>query len=120
MVFTTFAPSSGEDSDNPCLADLGLGRVFALDYLTGEPAFSRIPGAQKFLEETSNAQDIAGVNAGQGMPTPSQLTFGTRGSILFSVAFGGAGEGTESASYLILELTPIPSRTQTFFWEEVI
>src|SRR3990170_1352302 len=48
LVFTTFDPDPS--LDNPCSGGIGNGRVFALDYLTGEPALALIPGAQSLIQ----------------------------------------------------------------------
>ena len=115
LVFTTFAPGE-EDPDNPCARGLGLGRVFALDYLSGEAALGRIPGAQPLLQGQDTT--AAGIKAAEGLPTPAQLTFGAKGTVLFSVAFSGGSEA--GAAFLLWELPPFPTRTQTLFWEEIL
>ena len=67
LVFTSFAPDSA--STNPCIPSFGKGRLFALDYLTGQPALNRIPGAQQSIldgESDSTAANIAGANVAEG------------------------------------------------------
>jgi hypothetical protein len=53
------------------------------------------------------------------MPTPAQLTFGARGSVLMSVAFTG-GPVAGGSQFIVWELPPLPTRTQTLFWEELL
>ncbi|HEX3036938.1 MAG TPA: PilC/PilY family type IV pilus protein [Thermodesulfobacteriota bacterium] len=120
LVFTTFTPSV-ESEENPCVGGTGFGRIFALDYLSGQPALLRIPGAQGLLEGQSDTQKTlaAGITVAQGMPTPAQLTFGARGSVVLTVAFTGSA-ATGGSQFLIWELPPFPSRTQTLFWEEIL
>ncbi|HJZ05587.1 MAG TPA: PilC/PilY family type IV pilus protein, partial [Patescibacteria group bacterium] len=78
LVFTTFDPDPS--LDNPCSGGIGNGRVFALDYLTGEPALALIPGAQSLIQGSESEQaQTAGLTAASGMPTPAQLTFGPSG-----------------------------------------
>ncbi len=118
LIFTTFAPDPV--IDNPCESGLGEGRVFALDYLTGEQALVRIPGAANLLQgsDEQNA-DTAGKTVAQGMPTPAQLTFGARGSVILTLAFTGSATAG-GANFLVMELPQIPTRTQTLFWEEIL
>ncbi len=119
LIFTTFAPPTGSGSTNACIAGTGEGRIFALDYLTGVPALNRVPGASELLSNQSNPDDISGLTAAEGMPSPAQLTYGTRGSVLLTVAFSG-GPSLGGASFFVWELPPFPSRTQTLYWEEIL
>ncbi len=120
LIFTTYAPEVG--SGNPCTSGTGLGRIFALDFITGASALSRIPGViRSDILKGTDAQKsaAAGSTVAEGMPTPAQLTFGARGSVLMSVAFtGGPVEG--GSQFIVWELPPLPTRTQTLFWEEVL
>jgi Tfp pilus tip-associated adhesin PilY1 len=119
LIFATFAPDTGT-STNPCLASTGVGRVFALDYLTGEPALSRVPGAKNLLQGSESEKElVAGRTVAEGMPTPAQLTFGARGSVILTLAFSGSAS-TGGAQFLVWELPPFPARTQTLFWEEIL
>jgi len=118
LVFTTFAPDSL--NTNPCTASFGAGRLFALDYLTGASALSRIPGAQQsILDGVSNADHIAGATVAEGLPTTANLAFGTQGSAVLTVAFSGS-PGSGGAQFLIWETPQKPAVTQTVFWEEII
>ncbi len=56
------------------------------------------------------------------MPTPAQLTFGERGSLVMTIAFGGGsgGDGDGGAQYLVIQIADFPQRTQTLYWEELI
>ena len=120
LIFTTFAPDTGTTS--VCTAGTGVGSVFALDFITGEPALIRIPGARNsgILRGTDAQNKIAaGVTVAEGMPTPAQLTFGARGSVLMSVAFTG-GPIAGGSQFLVWELPPFPTKTQTLFWEELL
>lgn len=120
LIFTTFAPELG--STNPCTGGTGLGRIFAIDFITGEAALTRIPGVKDsgILQGSSSQNDAAaGVTVAEGMPTPAQLTFGARGSVLMSVAFTG-GPVAGGSQFLVWELPPLPTRTQTLFWEEIL
>jgi type IV pilus assembly protein PilY1 len=120
LVFTTFAPASGQQSEDPCAEGAGVGRIFALDYLSGEPAMARIPGAENILQGSSaQQQSAAGLTVAQGMPTPAQLTFGARGAVVLTVAFSGSST-VGGAQFLVMELPPFPARTQTLFWEEIL
>jgi len=121
LIFTTFAPViAGQSSSDPCAENVGAGRVFALDYLSGEPALGRIPGAENVVQGTSAQQKLAaGLTVAQGMPTPAQITFGGRGSVIFTVAFSGSA-ATGGAQFLVWKLPPFPARTQTLFWEEIL
>lgn len=119
LVFTSFAPDAGIDG-NPCTNKAGVGRVFALDYLSGEPALSRIPGASAMLGGTDDQQrSAAGLTVSEGIPSPARLTFGSRGSVIMTVAFAG-GPTVGGAQFLVWDLPPFPSRTQTLFWEEIM
>jgi len=127
IVFTTFAPPVS-DPNNPCASVRGEGRVFSLDFLTGEPALARIPGAKPLLEDRgvsdSELESIVGLTAAEGVPAPAQLTFGSRGSVLVTIAFsGGPGDtGGEfgGGTFLVWELPPFATRTQTLYWEEIL
>ena len=118
LIWTTFVPDAAASS-NPCVGRTGVGRIFAVDYLTGEPALARIPGAQSLIEGSDEQKKLAsGRTVAYGMPTPAQLSFGARGSVVFVVAFSGSASAG-SSQFLVWELPPFPSRTQTLFWEEV-
>lgn len=120
LIITTYAPAV--DSSDPCTSGTGLGRIFALDFITGSAALSRIPGVRNsdILKGTSVQQNAAaGSTVAEGMPTPAQLTFGARGSVLMSVAFTG-GPVAGGSQFIVWELPPLPTRTQTLFWEEVL
>ncbi len=119
LIFTTFAPPNDNNAGNACLAGLGEGRIFALDYLSGLPALNRVPGASGLLGTQTNPDDISGLTAAEGMPAPAQLTYGTRGSVLLTVAFSG-GPSVGGATFFVWELPPFPSRTQTLYWEEIL
>ena len=56
------------------------------------------------------------------MPTPGQLTFGERGSLVMTIAFTGgvSGSGDSGAQYLVIKIADFPQRTQTLYWEELI
>jgi Tfp pilus tip-associated adhesin PilY1 len=117
LVFTSFAPNV---VTNVCAESTGVGRVFALDYLSGVPALVRIPGAQNVIQGSSSQQTQAsGRTVAQGMPTPAQLTFGGRGSVVLTVAFTGSAS-TGGSQFLVWQLPPFPARTQTLFWEEIL
>lgn len=120
LIFTTYAPEL--DSSNPCSGGTGFGRISALDFITGAAALSRIPGVKDsdILQGSSSQQGLAaGATVAEGMPTPAQLTFGARGSVLMSVAFTG-GPVAGGSQFIIWELPPLPTRTQTLFWEELL
>jgi hypothetical protein len=118
LLFTTFAPSP--ETENICAGGAGEGRLFALDYLSGEPALARVPGAESLLGGDANQQEAtAGKTVAFGMPTPAQLTFGARGSVIMTVAFSGSA-ASGGANFLVLELPQLPTRTQTLFWEELL
>ncbi len=120
LIFTTYAPEL--DSSNPCSGGTGLGRIFALDFITGIAALSRIPGVKDsdILKGSTAQQGLAaGATVAEGMPTPAQLTFGARGSVLMSVAFTG-GPVAGGSQFIVWELPPLPTRTQTLFWEELL
>jgi hypothetical protein len=118
LLFTTFAPST--ETENICAAGAGEGRLFALDYLSGEPALARVPGAQSLLGGTTGQQEVTvGKTVAFGMPTPAQLTFGARGSVIMTIAFSGSA-AAGGANFLVLELPQLATRTQTLFWEELL
>jgi Tfp pilus tip-associated adhesin PilY1 len=118
LLFTTFAPSP--ETGNICAAGAGEGRLFALDYLSGEPALARVPGALNLLGGTTAQQEVTvGKTVAFGMPTPAQLTFGARGSVIMTVAFSGSA-AAGGANFLVLELPQLATRTQTLFWEELL
>jgi Tfp pilus tip-associated adhesin PilY1 len=120
LIFTTYAPEI--ESEDPCSGGTGFGRIFALDFITGAAALARIPGVtESDILKGSDAQRslAAGVTVAEGMPTPAQLTFGARGSVLMSVAFTG-GPVAGGSQFIIWELPPLPTRTQTLFWEEIL
>lgn len=118
LIFTTFAPNT--NLTNPCTQTTGVGNIFSLDYLSGQPALVRIPGAQNLIQGSSSQQNAAaGLTAAQGMPTPAQLTFGARGSVVLTVAFTGNAT-TGGSQFLVWQLPPFPARTQTLFWEEIL
>ena len=118
LVFTTFAPDSL--NTNPCTASFGAGRLFALDYLTGASALSRIPGAQQsILDGIGSPDSIAGATVAEGLPTTANLAFGTQGSAVLTVAFSGS-PGSGGAQFLIWETPQKPAVTQTVFWEEIL
>ncbi|GBD38922.1 Type IV pilus biogenesis factor PilY1 [bacterium HR37] len=119
LIFATFAPDIG-GSEDPCTSSAGVGRVFAIDYLTGEPALARVPGAKKLIQgNDSEKENAAGRTVAEGMPTPAQLTFGARGSVVLTMAFTGSA-ATGGSQFLVWELPPFPTRTQTLFWEEML
>lgn len=117
LAFTTFDPDP--NLDNPCSGGIGNGRVFALDYLTGESALARIPGAQSLIlgSESEQAQ-TAGLTVASGMPTPAQLTFGPSGNVVFTLAFSGSA-ALGGSSFLVWEFARLPANTSTHFWEEI-
>ncbi|MFI5323769.1 MAG: pilus assembly protein [Thermodesulfobacteriota bacterium] len=119
LIFTTYTPPVS--SSNPCTSGTGFGQIYALDFIAGSAALTRIPGVynSNILKGTTQ-QNVAaaGVTVAQGMPTPAQLTFGTGGSVLMSVAFTG-GPVAGGSQFIVWELPPLPTRTQTLFWEEV-
>ncbi|MGB7293456.1 MAG: PilC/PilY family type IV pilus protein [Thermodesulfobacteriota bacterium] len=118
LLFTTFAPDPAQE--NVCAAGAGEGRLFALDYLSGEPALARVPGAENLLGgDPDERADTAGKTVAFGMPTPAQLTFGARGSVVMTVAFSGSS-AAGGANFLVLELPQLATRTQTLFWEELL
>lgn len=120
LIFTTYAPEV--DSSDPCSGGTGLGRIFAIDFITGAAALSRIPGVANsdILKGTAvQKTSAAGSTVAEGMPTPAQLTFGARGSVLMSVAFTG-GPVAGGSQFIVWELPPLPTRTQTLFWEELL
>ncbi len=124
LIFATFAPSP-ELLTDPCGPDTGFGRVFALDYLSGEPALARIPGAENLLtgQSASEKKRAVGRTVAKGLPTPAQLTFGGRGSVVLTLAFSGGPAslgGGGGAQFIVWELPPFPTRTQTLFWEEIL
>ncbi len=117
LVFTTFAPST--NLTNPCTQSTGVGNVFAIDYISGQPALARIPGATKLIQGSSSQQlQASGLTVAQGMPTPARLTFGARGSLVLTVAFSG-NSTTGGSQFLVWQLPPFPTRTQTLFWEQI-
>ena len=118
LVFTTFAPDS--TNTNPCIASFGDGRLFALDYLTGQPALNNIPGAQEsILGSVASPETIAGAKVAEGLPTSANLAFGTQGSAVLTVAFSGS-PGSGGAQFLIWETPQRPATTQTVFWQEIL
>ena len=108
LLFSTFAP--GDVVSDPCASSGGSGRVFAIDFLTAEPALSRI------LEVTDAA--AAGKEIAKGLPTPARITYGARGAVLAIQAFSG-GPGAGSGQFIIVELPAFPVRTQTLYWREI-
>lgn len=120
LIFTTYAPEP--ESEDPCTGGTGRGRIFALDFITGASALARIPGVKdsEILKGSSAQKELAaGATVAHGMPTPAQLTFGARGSVLMSVAFTG-GPVAGGSQFIVWELPPLPTRTQTLFWEEIL
>ena len=104
---------------DPCAGATGEGRIFAIDYLTGEPALARVPGAEPLLQGSDvQKKNVSGKTVAFGLPTPSSLSFGARGSVVLVVAFSGKAT-TGSSQFLVWELPPFPTRTQTLFWEEL-
>jgi Tfp pilus tip-associated adhesin PilY1 len=120
LIFTTYAPEP--ESEDPCTGGTGRGRIYALDFITGASALARIPGVKDSeILKGSDAQkeSASGATVAHGMPTPAQLTFGARGSVLMSVAFTG-GPVAGGSQFIVWELPPLPTRTQTLFWEEIL
>jgi len=120
LIFTTYAPEV--ESEDPCSGGTGFGRIFAIDFITGSAALARIPGVKDsdILRGSDSQKSVAsGVTVAEGMPTPAQLTFGARGSVLMSVAFTG-GPVAGGSQFIVWELPPLPTRTQTLFWEEIL
>lgn len=120
LIFTTFAPDAGA-SDDPCSTTSGVGRVFAVDYLSGEPSIANIPGATKLLEdrfdiEGDDTASIAGISMAEGIPSEAKITF-ARGSVILTAAFSGGPDA--GAQFLVWEGPPFPTDTQTLFWEEL-
>jgi len=113
LIFTTFVPDTG--AIDACTAGLGSGRVYALDYITGAAALFRIPGASTLISGTG----VAGVQGGEGMPTPGQVSFTERGTLSLSIAFSGSGT-SGGAEFLLWELAKLPSQSQLVYWEEII
>jgi len=110
LLFTTFVPHTGEVDE--CSAGLGSGRIFVIDFITGAAALSRVPGAQ--IGDTS----VAGVEGGEGMPTPPSLSYSDN-TITLSLAFSGSGV-VGGAQFLLWKLYQFPAATQTLYWEEVL
>ena len=114
LIFTTFNPDTGVV--DACSAALGTGRIFAVDFITGFAALYRIPGAQGII---GSDKTIAGIRGGEGMPTPAQLSYSSKGTITMSLAFSGSGV-SGGAQFLLWELPRLPATTQTLYWEEGI
>jgi Tfp pilus tip-associated adhesin PilY1 len=57
LLFTTFAPDTGEIDD--CSAGLGSGRIFGIDFITGLAALSRVPGAQAVIGSDTSFREAA-------------------------------------------------------------
>ncbi len=126
LLFTTYAPDL--ESSDPCSGGTGFGRIFALDFITGSAALARIPGVvdSDILSGSADQEKLtAGVTVAEGMPTPAQMTYGARGSILMSVAFTGGPASVGSnegggSQFIIWEMPPLPMRSQLLFWEEIL
>ncbi len=113
LVFVTFAPTPVERA-LPCTPAFGDTRVFALDFVTGAPALSRIRGAVAANSNISSSS--AGLQLSQGISSGTTLTFGSENSVILTISTSGNEEG---ASFIVWEV-PIAVQTQTLFWEEVL
>lgn len=113
LVFVTFAPTPVELT-LPCKPAFGNTRVFAIDFLTGQPALHRIPGAK--AAESTISETTAGLELSAGISSGAVLTYGSENSVILSISTTGDEDG---AGFIVWENT-IPSQTQTLFWEEVL
>ncbi len=113
LVFVSFAPTPFERA-LPCRPAFGDTRVFALDFVTGTPALSRIRGA---VAANSNINDnSAGLQLSQGISSGTTLTYGSENSVILTISTSGNEDG---ASFIVWEV-PLAVQTQTLFWEEIL
>jgi len=113
LVFVTFAPTPFEIT-SPCRTAFGDTRVFALDFVTGIPALSRIRGAVAANNNINSSS--AGLQLSQGISSGTTLTYGSESSVILTISSSGNEDG---ASFIVWEV-PIAVQTQTLFWEEVL
>ncbi len=114
LLFETFVPPDGGD-DASCTSS-GTGRIFALDYLSGEPALARVSGARESIL-SSEKNLIAGKNIAQGLAAVPRLIQGGRGSPTLTLAFSGS-LSAGGPQYVVWGLPPFPG-TQLLYWKEI-
>lgn len=113
LVFVTFAPTPFERA-LPCRPAFGDTRVFALDFVTGAPALSRIRGA---VEANPNiTESSTGLQLSQGISSGTTLTHGSENSVILTISTSGNEDG---ANFIVWDV-PLTVRTQTLFWEEIL
>jgi len=114
LVFLTFAPTP-IDLTLPCRNTFGNTRVFALDYITGQPKLHRIAGAKAI--EPNISESTAGIEISTGISSGATLTSTSNSVVLSFSTSGSPDEG--GVVYAVFEM-PRPNQTQTLFWEEVL
>ena len=114
LVFLTFAPTPS-DHVSACKFAPGNTRVFALDYITGQPKVHRIAGAKAVNNNISNS--TAGIEIFEGISSGATLS-STPNSVVLSFSTTGSSENG-GAGYAEWEM-PLANQTQTLFWEEVL
>ena len=114
LVFLTYAPTPS-DLVSACEFAPGNTRVFALDYITGQPKLHRIAGAKAVNNNISNS--TAGIEIFEGLSSGATLS-STPNSVVLSFSTSGSSQGG-GAGYAEWEM-PLANQTQTLFWEEVL
>jgi len=105
LIFTTFLPTSLENR-NECESNEGEGRVYAIDYLTGQGMLRRLIAGKP--------ANSAGQTLAKGIPSAPSLS-SSRNITTLAVTISGAS----GANFLVYNV-PIGQQSNTVFWQEIL
>jgi type IV pilus assembly protein PilY1 len=121
----TFQPTSTSGPVNPCLADVGIGRVYAVNYKTGEAVFNYdATNDGQYSSVNSRAQSNGNevllrsdrvVTVGSGIPSEVVIVIPESGSgTCDAMAMAGIGGGVAGLS------ASCGGTTQRIFWRQLL
>ena len=121
----TFQPTSTSGPVNPCLADVGIGRVYAVNYKTGEAVFNYdVTNDGQYSSVNSRAQSNGTdvllrsdrvVTVGSGIPSEVVIVIPQTGSgACDAMAMAGIGGGVAGLS------ASCGGTTQRIFWRQLL
>ncbi|HOI07023.1 MAG TPA: PilC/PilY family type IV pilus protein [Deltaproteobacteria bacterium] len=126
VFFTTYTPSTAVASTatDECYSggNLGVGRLYALEYNTGKAAMNlntandittTDAGGNTITTEVKDASDRS-TTLGVGLPSSPTLVVTKDGGAMLIIGTGGAGGTTGAQTFTI----PSPSRANMYYWKQ--
>jgi len=110
VFFTTYTPGTGNSSDKCSVEGLGGGRLYALNYLTGEA----IPNLFNNEDSSQLGREDRYRELGVGIPSPPTLVITASGGAKLIIGTGGAG-GTTGAETIEI---PSTSSAKIYYWKQ--